>query len=124
MRQFTLLSLILLCSLSGFVPVSEAKEFSIGTHVESERVEAKVLESPMPEIPAEYQHEAFKTAVHARFAIAADGKFTVSLIDSCGIEEMDRLVLRTLKKWKFQPATIDGDPVESSRKLRIELEIE
>ena len=111
--------LVLLC----FQPV-QAKEFSMGTQEEAKMVDARATESPGPEIPEELKSEAFKSAVTARFSIAADGKFSVKLIDSSGNEEIDRLVLATLKKWKFKPATVDDKPVASNRKLKIELEIE
>lgn len=105
-------------------PVVDAKEYSISTTQESVRVNAKILESPEPEIPAEYQHEAFKSAVTARFAIQPDGKFAVTLVEGSGNEEIDRIVLTTLKKWKFKAATLDEHPIESTRKIRIEIEVE
>ncbi len=120
-----LIILITLLCLGLQTPLSiEAKEYSIGTQSESKLVDAKVLESPSPEIPSEYNDEAFKSTCTARFNIDAKGAFTVKLLESSGNEEIDKLVLKTLKKWKFKPATLDDEPVVSSRKLKIELEIE
>lgn len=118
-----LLSISLLFILSTFISAG-AKEYSLGTQEECTRTEARVLESPVPEIPSEYKDEAFKSSVVARFNIAADSKTTVKLLNTSGNEEIDKLVLNTLKKWKFQAATVDDVPVESNRKLRIELEVE
>jgi protein TonB len=114
--------LFICCSLS--FQSCQAKEFSLGTQAESKMVDAKAIDSPKPEIPEDFKDEAFKSTVTARFSIAADGKFTVKLLDSCGNEDIDKLVLATLKKWKFKPATVDDKPVACSRKLKIELEIE
>ncbi len=121
MRQF--FSLLLICATIGFAPC-QAKEYSLGTQEESKMINAKVLESPQPEIPDDFKDEAFKSSVMARFSIAADGKFVVKLLESSGNEDIDKLVLATLKKWKFQPAMLDEKPVPSNRKLKIELEIE
>jgi periplasmic protein TonB len=106
------------------MPCCQAKEFSLGTQEESRLLEATVIEAPRPEIPDDFKDEAFKSTVTARFNIAADGKFTVKLIESSGNEEIDSLVLSTLKKWRWKPATVDERPVASGRKLKIELEIE
>jgi protein TonB len=100
------------------------KEYSMGTQEESKMVVAKVIDSPKPEIPDDFKDEAFKSNVTARFSIDAEGKFTVKLIESSGNEDIDKIVLSTLNKWKFKPATVDDKPVASNRKLKIELEIE
>lgn len=115
-------SLLFLTALSPYQ--TQAREFSIGTETEAKMVNAQVIDSPMPEIPSDYQKEAFKSLLTARFNIAADAKFTVALLDSSGVEEIDKLVLKTLKKWKFKAATLDDKPVASTRKLRIEIEVE
>lgn len=103
---------------------ANAKEFSIGLQSESKHVEACVLENPKPEIPSEMKSEAFKTTCTCRFHIEPTGKFEVKLLEGTHNEEIDRIVVATLKKWKFKPASVDGNPVASTRKLKIELEIE
>lgn len=121
--RIKILLLTLCCALS-FPIGGQAKEYSIGTQEESKLVDAKVIESPKPEIPSEYNDEAFTTTCTARFSIDAKGEFTVKLLDTTGNEDIDKLILKTLKKWKFKPATVDDKPVASNRKLKIELEIE
>ncbi len=120
--RFKLMLLCICCTLS--FQSCQAKEFSLGTQEESKMVDATAIESPKPEIPDDFKDEAFKSSVTARFSIAVDGKFTVKLLDSCGNEDIDKLVLATLKNWKFKPATVDEKPVASNRKLKIELEVE
>lgn len=105
-------------------PGAFAKEYSIGMSHEAKMVNAKVLESPEPEIPSEFQDEAFKSVVTARFSIKPDSSFSVALVEPSGNEEIDKIVLKTLKKWKFQAATLDDEPVSSTRKIRVEIEVE
>lgn len=115
---------ILFGLLSQITPMANAKEFSIGLQSESKHVEAVILENPKPELPSEMKSEAFKTTCTARFHIEPSGKFEVKLLESTQNDEIDHLVITTLKKWKFKPASLDGTPVASTRKLKIELEIE
>lgn len=120
------LAVFLLLTVSIFAANCEAgaKEYSIGAQEESRLIEAKVLDAPTPEIPSDMHEEAFKTTVTARFNIAADGKVAVALLAPSGNEDIDRVVLNTLKKWRFAPAMVNDAPVASSRKLKIELEVE
>lgn len=115
---------LLLALACQTVTSADAKEFSIGLQNESKHEEAVVLENPKPELPTEMKSEAFKTTCTARFHIEPSGKFEVKLLDSTQNEEIDRIVVATLKKWKFKPASVDGNPVASTRKLKLELEIE
>jgi len=34
------------------------------------------------------------------------------------------MALSTLRRWKFKPATLDGKSVDSSRKIKVEFEVE
>jgi TonB family protein len=122
MRTRILLAIVV-SLLTGVSSVS-AREFSLGTQTESKKVDAKAIDAPAPEIPSDYQDESFKSTITARFNIAADGKVKVDMLTGSGNEEIDKIVLTTLKKWKFQPATVDDEPVASTRKLKIELEVE
>lgn len=101
-----------------------AKEYSIGIREEAKLVPAKVIESPAPQIPSHKQEESFRTSCEARFLIDPTGKTSVTLLTPSGSEEIDEIALTTLKKWKFSPATLESKPVPSSRRIRIEFEIE
>ena len=49
----------------------------------------------------------------ARFQIAADGTTTVELIKPTQNPRLNRLLLDTLRTWKFFPAMKEGKPVAS-----------
>jgi TonB family protein len=114
---------ILLCAILS-TQASFAKEFSIGIHEEAKMIPAKIMESPSPQIPSSHQEDAFKSSCEARFLIAPSGQTTVTLITSSGSEEIDSIALKTLKRWKFKPATLEGKPVSSSRRIKVEFEVE
>jgi periplasmic protein TonB len=101
-----------------------AKEYSIGTQAASQFVDAQILASPQPLIPPELHEHCFKSCCLARFLINPDGKATVKLLSSSGSSDLDDITLSTLKRWKFRPATLDGKPVSSARKIKVEFEVE
>ncbi|MBX9670388.1 MAG: energy transducer TonB [Candidatus Obscuribacterales bacterium] len=95
-----------------------------GTMEASNYEDALAVECPQPELPAEHSESGGRMSCVARFTIEADGKFIVRLLNSTGSQEVDDLALATLKKWKFKPAQLDGKPIKSSRKIKIEFEVE
>ena len=95
----------------------------LGTQESSTYQDAEVVYAPKPEITAELKEECLKTTCVAKFAVSEAGKTTVRLISSSGSNDVDEVVMSTLKLWKFKPATVDGKPISSNRTLRIELEI-
>jgi protein TonB len=104
-------------------PSFASPTFSIGTQESSNYAEAEVLSAPHPEIPSSLHENCFKSCCIARFLIGTNGKASVKLISSSGNEEVDDIALKTLQQWKFKPATIDGKPIESARKIRVEFEV-
>ena len=86
--------------------------------------DAKAVECPRPEIPAELHEQCFKSCCIARFMIKDDGKYSVKLISSSGSDQVDEIAIDTLRRWKFKPALLDGKPVESSRKIRVEFQVD
>ena len=114
--------------LAAFIalPVNSAppREFSMGTENTNDFRPAQILSSPRPEIPSELHEDCFKSCCLAKFIINPDGKTSVKLLSSTGNEELDEIALKTLKTWKFRPATLNGEPVSSTRRIRVEFEVE
>ncbi len=101
-----------------------ATTLTLGAEYSSNYKIAQPVYSPEPEISAELHEQCFKSCCIAKFLVKADGKTSVVLISSSGSPEVDDMALATLKRWKFKPATLDGKPVDSSRKIKIEFEVE
>ena len=71
-----------------------------------------------PELPDNLKSQSFKSFVRVKVNIAADGSFDVVLRTSSGNDDVDKLVLDALKRWKWKPALKDGDPVDSVQLFR------
>ncbi len=80
--------------------------------------------SPQPVIPDDLRGVDLDKTFIAEFTVNADGSPTsIKVAQSTGIDELDRIALETARKWKFKPATRDGQPVESIVRLHIEFQV-
>ena len=84
---------------------------------------AQALIHPLPAIPDELREEAMNEAATARFQIAVDGSTTVTLVKPTQNPRLNRLLLETLKNWRFMPAIKDGNPVPSVEVMVIRLNV-
>jgi len=107
----------------GNAELGQATTLSLGTEYSSSYKIAEPVYSPEPEVSAELKEQCCKFACTAKFIIKANGKISVSLLSSSGSTEVDDIALTTLRRWRFKPATLDGSPVDSTRKIRVEFEI-
>lgn len=84
---------------------------------------AQALIHPLPVIPDELREDAMNEAATARFQIAVDGSITVALVKPTQNPRLNRLLLETLKTWRFMPAIKDGNPVPSVEVMVIRLNV-
>jgi protein TonB len=89
----------------------------------SDRAAAHVLYSPLPKIPDELREQAMEMEALARFDIKPDGTATVELVQPTPNPVLNRIILDTLKTWRFFPALDRGRPVASTQEVRIRLEV-
>jgi protein TonB len=81
-------------------------------------------DSPKPYIPDALRSEALDATTIAEFTVGADGMpTTVRLAKSSGNSDLDAIALEAARRWRFRPATRDGQPVESLVRLHIEFEV-
>jgi protein TonB len=85
---------------------------------------AQAIVRPMPQIPDDLRQEALSTAAIARFHVATDGTVTVELVKPTPNPRLNRLLLDTLKNWRFFPAMKDGKPVESTQEISIKVDVQ
>lgn len=79
--------------------------------------------NPMPVIPHDLRVNKFSTYACVEFFVNKNGSFKFKLLCTTGYDELDRVVINTLNKWKFTPATRDNEPVNSTLKLRIRFSV-
>lgn len=59
----------------------------------------------------------------ARFDIGPDGAATVELVQPTPNPVLNRIILDTLRTWRFFPALERGRPVASTQEVRVRLEV-
>jgi TonB family protein len=85
---------------------------------------AQLRYAPTPKIPANLRSDSANGTVRVRFTIKSDSSTTVEMISSSiGNTQIDQVILDTLRRWKWKPATKDGKPVESTVNQTISVEI-
>ncbi len=84
---------------------------------------ARAIFQPMPELPVELRRHNVEWVAVARFKVAADGSAEVELVEPTSEPSLNRLLLATLKRWRFFPALDNGRPVASSLELRIPISV-
>ena len=119
-----LVALVASLILTDGLPKARATTLTLGAEYSSKYKIAEPTYAPEPEINPELHETCFKSCCIAKFLVKANGKTSVVLLTSSGSREVDDMALATLRRWKFKPATLDGQPVDSSRKIRIEFEVE
>lgn len=83
----------------------------------------RAIYQPVPELPPELRRHKLELVAVARFAVAADGSAQVELVTATPDLALNRVLLDTLKKWRFFPALQDGHPVASIVELRIPVSV-
>ena len=83
-----------------------------------------VVQTLAPAVPRELRTSTLRTFVRARFDIAADGGFQVTLLTSSGNPQLDALTLETLRRWRWQPAIVNGQPTASIQRVRVEFVVD
>jgi len=91
--------------------------------IEPSRAAARILYKPLPKIPDELRDQAIEMEALARFDIKPDGTATVELVRPTPNPALNRIILDTLRTWRFFPALDAGRPVASTQELRVRLEV-
>jgi len=83
-------------------------------------VPAEALLQPRPTLPDDLSVDDIHNDFEALFSISKDGTATAKMLASTGDSRLDALALDAARRWTFRPATVNGQPVDSYRRLRIE----
>jgi protein TonB len=84
---------------------------------------ARAIVRPMPQIPDDLREGTFNSSALARFHIAVDGSATVELAKPTPNPRLNRILLDSLRKWRFIPAIKNGKPVASTEEIIVKVEV-
>jgi|WetSurMetagenome_2_1015567.scaffolds.fasta_scaffold00709_4 periplasmic protein TonB len=107
-------------------PVSTAPQAAATTSnipVPDSNRSAQPSAQPLPVIPDDLRQDAMSEVATARFHIAFDGSVTVELVKPTQNPRLNRLLLQSLKSWRFIPAISDGKPVASVEVIVVRVQV-
>jgi outer membrane biosynthesis protein TonB len=104
-------------------PVAASPATTNNTAVPDRNRSAQPSVQPLPVIPDDLRQDAMNEVATARFHIAEDGSVTVELVKPTQNPRLNRLLLESLKSWKFIPAIIDGKPVVSVEVIVVRVQV-
>jgi protein TonB len=85
---------------------------------------ARLVDQPLPELPDELREEGYRFVAVARFRVHADGSFDVELIKPTPIPRLNQILMDTLHRWRFVPATESGRSIESQQDVRVHFNVD
>ncbi len=85
---------------------------------------AVAISAPDPTIPDDVRTSDINKTLVLLVTVTANGDPTdMQILQSSGVDELDRETEAVIKRWKFKPATMNGQPVDSQVRLHFDFEV-
>jgi protein TonB len=94
-------------------------ESTSGSFSANANIGAYALYAPTPEIPDELREEVFEAEAVAHLRVDYNGQLEVTLVKPTTNARLNRILLETLRQWRFAAAIKDGIAVDSEFDIRI-----
>ncbi len=108
---------------AGRTGVSGGTGTGSGAGLGSDSAGARAIFAPTPVIPDDLREEAFDAVAVAHFKVAPDGTVEVALTRPTQYPALNRILIDTLKQWRFFPAMRNGVAVDAEFDLRIPISV-
>jgi len=79
----------------------------------------QAIYAPVPSIPDDMRDEVLEAVAVARFSVSRDGRAVVSLSKPTEFSRLNNVILQTLRKWRFHPASRNGVAIDSDAEVRL-----
>ena len=87
--------------------------------------EARLVQHIAAEYPQEAARKGIEGSVDVSFTVTSQGKVTdVLVLDAQPSEIFNRSAVAAVRRWKYDPKTINGVPVESHQQLRLQFKLD
>ena len=87
--------------------------------------EARLVQHIATEYPQDAARKGIEGSVDVSFTVTSQGKVTdVLVLDAVPSEIFNRSAVAAVRRWKYDPKTINGVPVESHQQLRLQFKLD
>jgi protein TonB len=87
--------------------------------------EARLVQHIAAEYPQDAARKGIEGSVDVSFTVTSQGKVTdVLVLDAEPSEIFNRSAVAAVRRWKYDPKTINGVPVESHQQLRLQFKLD
>lgn len=112
MKLLLSISLFLLTT-TAFAEQSDASESNSLATLIKDITLPEPIERVDPKYPPSAARQGQEGWVVVNFVVDTEGRVkSPTVVESSGVRSMEREVLRAVKKWRYAPATIDGEAIE------------
>ena len=92
----------------------------------SHRIYAKPVKRTAPDYPSSELRKGQQGWVELNYVVTKEGKVVDPVVEaSSGSLAFERAAIKTVKRWRYEPALLDGEPIQQSKtKVRISFALE
>ena len=85
--------------------------------------DAERTSDPDPELTPEMKKGPLNLNLRVRVTVDTDGSHSEELIQGSGDRDVDQLILKTMRRWKWRPALRDGEKAQQTLTFRYKISI-
>jgi protein TonB len=91
----------------------------------SDTQEARLVQHVAADYPPEAARKGIEGSVDVSFTISPQGKVSdVTVISAVPSDIFNRAAIAAVHRWKYEPKTINGVPVEAHQQLRLQFKLD
>lgn len=85
--------------------------------------DARPLSDPNPKLTDEMKQRKLNAKIVVSVEVDVDGSHTEEILTGSGDDEVDALILKTMRKWRWSNAIVDGEPKKQTVRYRFTIDV-
>ena len=85
--------------------------------------DARPLSDPNPKLTDEMKQRKLNAKISVSVEVDVDGSHTEEIVSGSGDDEVDALILKTLRRWRWSPGIVDGEPKKQKIRYRFTIDV-
>ena len=85
--------------------------------------DARPLSDPNPKLTDEMKQRKLNAKIVVSVEVDVDGSHSESIVTGSGDDEVDALILKTMRRWRWANAIVDGEPKKQTIRYRFTIDV-